>query len=124
MAVGDAHVFPGFPTPVLIQLSFQSHRLLTCFCRGVRRKFTGKKVCLDRESNSQPPGPESDTLTMEPPRQGRKLTATTYPTHIHPVKGKIKCNKALCTTTVLRNLTLSHTSLGFCVCRTSLLKTL
>ena len=28
MAVGDAHVFPGFLTPVLTQLSFQSHRLL------------------------------------------------------------------------------------------------
>ena len=28
MIVGDAHVFPGFLTPVLIQLSFQSHRLL------------------------------------------------------------------------------------------------
>ena len=28
MAVGDAHVFPGFVTPVLTQLSFQSHRLL------------------------------------------------------------------------------------------------
>ena len=28
MAVGDAHVFPGFLTQVLTQLSFQSHRLL------------------------------------------------------------------------------------------------
>ena len=28
MTVGDAHVFPGFVTPVLTQLSFQSHRLL------------------------------------------------------------------------------------------------
>ena len=28
MAVGDAHVFPGCLTPVLTQLSFQSHRLL------------------------------------------------------------------------------------------------
>ena len=28
MAVGDAHVFPGFLTPVLTQLSFQNHRLL------------------------------------------------------------------------------------------------
>ena len=25
MAVSDAHVFPGFLTPVLTQLSFQSH---------------------------------------------------------------------------------------------------
>ena len=29
MAVGDAYVFPGFLTPVLTQLSFQSHRLLS-----------------------------------------------------------------------------------------------
>ena len=28
MAVGDAHVFPGFLTPELTKLSFQSHRLL------------------------------------------------------------------------------------------------
>ena len=28
MAVNDAHVFPGFLTPVLTQISFQSHRLL------------------------------------------------------------------------------------------------
>ena len=28
MAVGDAHVFPGFLTAVLTQLSFQSHQLL------------------------------------------------------------------------------------------------
>ena len=28
MAVGNTHVFPGFLTPVLTQLSFQSERLL------------------------------------------------------------------------------------------------
>ena len=28
MAVGEAHAFPGFLTPVLTQLSFPSHRLL------------------------------------------------------------------------------------------------
>ena len=28
MAVGDVHVFPGFLTQALTQLSFQSHRLL------------------------------------------------------------------------------------------------
>ena len=28
MAVGDAHVFPGFLTPVLTRLSFQNHGLL------------------------------------------------------------------------------------------------
>ena len=29
MAVGDAHMFSGFLTPVLTQLSFQCHRLLS-----------------------------------------------------------------------------------------------
>ena len=29
MAVSDAHVFPGFLTPVLTYFSFQSHRLLS-----------------------------------------------------------------------------------------------
>ena len=29
MAVGEAHVFPGFLTPVLTQLSFRSHQLFS-----------------------------------------------------------------------------------------------
>ena len=66
MAVGDAHVFPGFLTPVLdlTQLSSQSHRLLFSHALDVRGE---KKVRLNRVSNSQPPGHESDTLTTEPP---------------------------------------------------------
>ena len=43
---------------------------LTNFCRVERRKYTGKKVRLNRESNSQPPGHESDMLTTELTRQG------------------------------------------------------
>ena len=39
---------------------------LTCFCRGERQKFAGKKSRLNRGLNSQPPGHESDTLTTEP----------------------------------------------------------
>ena len=68
MAVGDAYVFPGFLTPVLTQLFFPKPptTFLTCFCRGERRKFARKKNCLNRGSNSQPPGHESDTLTTEP----------------------------------------------------------
>ena len=68
MAVG-AHVFPGFLTPVLTQLSFQSHRLFS-HSRGERQTYAGKKVRLYRVSNSQPPGNESDTLTTEPPGRG------------------------------------------------------
>ena len=71
MAVGDAYVFPGFLTPVLTQLFFPKPptTFLTCFCRGERRKHAGKKSRLNRGSNSQPPGHESDTLTTEPPRR-------------------------------------------------------
>ena len=50
MVVGDVHVFSGFLTQVLKPPT----TLLTCF---------GKKFCLNRVSNSQPPGHESDTLT-------------------------------------------------------------
>ena len=72
MAVGDAHVFPGFLTPVPTQLLFPKPptTFLTCFCRGERRKYAGKKSRLNRGSNSQPPGHESDTLTTEPPGWG------------------------------------------------------
>ena len=75
MAVGDAHVFPGLPRPVLTQLFFPKPptTFLTCFNRGERRKYAGKKVLLNRGSNSQPPGHESDTLTTEPPGWGLDL---------------------------------------------------
>ena len=72
MAVSDAHLFPGFLTPVLTQLLFPKPptTFLTCFCRGETQKYDRKKVCLSRGSNSQPSGQESDTLTTEPPGQG------------------------------------------------------
>ena len=72
MAVGDAYVFPGFLTPVLTQLFLPKPptTFLTCFCRGERRKYAGKKSRLDWGSNSQPQGHESDTLTTEPTRRG------------------------------------------------------
>ena len=74
MVVGDAHVFPGSLTPVLTQLFFPKPptTFLTCFCRGERRKYAGQKSRLNRGSNSQPTGHESDTLTTEPPRRGPK----------------------------------------------------
>ena len=72
MAVCDAYMFPGCLTPVLTQLFFPKPptTFLTCFCRGERRKYAGKKSRLNRGSNSQPPGHESDTLTTEPPGRG------------------------------------------------------
>ena len=74
MAVGDAHVFPGFLTPVLTQLFFPKppSTFVTCFCRGERGKYVGKKVLLNRVSKSKPPGHESDTFTTEPPWRGIK----------------------------------------------------
>ena len=58
MAVGDAYVFPGFLTPVRTQLFFPKPptSFPTCFCRGERRKYAGKKSGLNWGSNSQPPG--------------------------------------------------------------------
>ena len=60
--------FPGFLTPVLTQLFFPKPptTFLTCFCRSERQKYAGKKSHLNRGSNSQPPGHESDTLVTEP----------------------------------------------------------
>ena len=72
MAVGDAHVFPGFPTPELTHLFFPKPptTFLTCFSRGERQKCARKEVCLNWLSNSQPPVEESNTLTTEPPGLG------------------------------------------------------
>ena len=79
MAVGDAHVFPGFLTPVVTQLSFPKPptTFLTCSWRGENTLEAGKKVCLNWESSSQPPGHESDSLTTEPP--GRDVNLRTLP---------------------------------------------
>ena len=72
MAVGDAHVFPGFLKPLLSQLYFPKPltTFLTCFGRGERRKYAGKKIGFNRGSNSQPPGYESGMLTIEPTGRG------------------------------------------------------
>ena len=72
MAVDDAYVFPGFLTPILTQLFFPKPPTTfpTCFCRGERRKYAGKKSSLNWGSNSQPPGHKSNTLTTEPPGRG------------------------------------------------------
>ena len=58
------HVFLGFRTPVLTQLFFPKPptTFLTCFCRGERRKYAGKKSCLNRGSNSH------DHQVMSPTR--------------------------------------------------------
>ena len=71
MAVGDTYVFPGFLTPALTQISFQSYQLLFSHASAEvtgGKKNAGKKFCLNRISNSQPSGHESDMLTTEPAR--------------------------------------------------------
>ena len=65
MAVGDAHVFPGFLTPVI---TFQSHRLffLAYFCRPEVEKQWKEISPQPGLELKQPPGHESDTLTTKP----------------------------------------------------------
>ena len=64
MAVDDTHVFPGFLTSVLIQISFQSHRLLFSHNSAeVKGKNMPERNLHQPVSNSQPPGHESDTLS-------------------------------------------------------------
>ena len=83
MVVGDTHVFPDFFTPVLTQLFFPKPltTFLMCFWRGERRKYTQKKVCLNRGSysqppghDSQPPGHESNMFTTKPPGRGKECS--------------------------------------------------
>ena len=83
MVVGDAYVFPGFLTPVLTQLFVQRlpTTFLTCFCRGERREYAGKKSRLNRGSNSQPPG--HDIYSTEPPGRGVKSEDPQQRTNFH-----------------------------------------
>ena len=67
MAVGDARVFPDFFTPVLTRFFFPKPPTTFLTCRGERRKYLGKKDRLNRGSNSQSPGHDSNTLTTEAP---------------------------------------------------------
>ena len=75
MAVGDAHVFPGFLTPVLTQLSFQSHRLLFTEASAVVRgeNTPERKFASTGYRTQKPPSHEYDRLTTELPSQGALL---------------------------------------------------
>ena len=86
MAVGDTYVFPGFLTPVLTQLFFPKPltSFFTCFCRGQMQKYAGKKSHLNQESNSKPPGHESNTLTAEPSGWGHHVKDDAVPLHYCP----------------------------------------
>ena len=67
MAVGDAYVFRGFLTPVLTQLFLPKPptTFLTCFCRGDKRKYAGKKVAStgDQTHNHQVMSPTRSPLS-------------------------------------------------------------
>ena len=57
MAVGDAHVSPGFLTPVQTQLFFPKPppTFLIYFCIGEKRKYAERKFAstVDRSHNDQ-----------------------------------------------------------------------
>ena len=68
MAVDDAQVFPGFLTPVLAQISFQSHQLLFSHASSeVRGENKPKEIWRQPGLGLISSGHESDTLTTEPP---------------------------------------------------------
>ena len=63
------HVFPGFLTPILAQLSSTAlSTFLTCLSRGERQNYARKKVRLNSNSNHQVMHP--NTLTTESPGWG------------------------------------------------------
>ena len=68
MAVGDAYVFPGFLTPVLTQISFQSHQLLFSHALAeVRGKNTAERKVAstgDRTHNHQVMSPTRSPLSQ------------------------------------------------------------
>ena len=70
-----AYVFPGFVTPELTKLLFPKPptTFLTYFNRREKRKYAGKKFQVNRVSNSQSPGHESDTLATE--ERGARLNS-------------------------------------------------
>ena len=71
MAVDDAYVFPGFLTPVLSQIFFQSHPLLFSHASvEVRCANMPERNFASAGSRAQPPGHESDMLTTEPAMWG------------------------------------------------------
>ena len=67
MVVSDAHVsWLSHTSPNTIFFQKPTTTLLTCFCRGKRRKYAGNKIRFKLGSNSKAPGHESNTLTTEP----------------------------------------------------------
>ena len=80
MAVGGTHVFPGFLTPALTQISFQSHKLLSSHASAEMRGETDPERKFRRKwvLNSQPLGHESNMLTTEPSACGNNSEEETF----------------------------------------------
>ena len=83
MAVGNAHVFPGFLTPVLTQLFFPKSptTFLTCFWRGERQKNTpeGKFASTGyRTHNHQVMSPTRSLLSHPGEAQCRSRSDCTF----------------------------------------------
>ena len=76
MAVSEAHVCVSWLSDTstsTIFLSKATDYFSHMFLQSWEAKYAGKKVRLNRGSNSQPPGHRSDTLTSEPPVRAYKL---------------------------------------------------
>ena len=85
MVVSDAHVFPGFLTPVLKQLFFPKPptTFLTCFCRGERQKYAGKNhnhqvMSLTHSPLSLPGGAKSFLKTFSE-KEKIRITSIFFP---------------------------------------------
>ena len=69
MAVGDAHVFPGFLAPVLSQISFPSHRLLfphaSAEMRGEYMPERNFASTGSQTHNNQAMSPTSSPLSLQ-----------------------------------------------------------
>ena len=65
MTVGDAHVFPGFLTPELTQLSFQSHRPLFSHASAEVRS-DNKPETKFVSTGSRPHNQQVTSLTRKP----------------------------------------------------------
>ena len=68
---------------------------LTCFSRRERHKYAGKTDPLNRVSNSQPQGHESDTHTTEPPGRAYlpSTTALGFANGVEVVEGVLWSRK-------------------------------
>ena len=103
MAVGDAYVFPGFLTPVLTLLFFQSHRLLFSHASAeVRGENTPERKVAstwDRTHNHQVMSPTRSPLSHPGGsqlaiKQALGFMCPKYKSLENTVgKGEIACNK-------------------------------